>query len=349
MKHIGLDGHKRWGQVSWFDTETGELSEPERVPNDELVTELTAIPGEKRVVIEAGPNTYYLTQALREAGLDVRVVDAFKAHRLFEALREAKTDKLDAQGLALLSARGSLDHAEVWVPDETIRQWRELTRARAALTRLSTMVRNHLRKLLVRQGVECPYRDLTGVRAQQWLDEEAARWPQALQAVLAGFRAVLATLAEQVKQLAHQIVEHTQTSEPAERLQTIPGVGPQLAAAVVAEIGAPERFPTAIRLRGYSGLVPQVRQSGERRWTGPLIAGGNRHLRWALVEIAQHFVQSRKTQDLALVRWYRRLVHRRGPNPAKVALARRLLTIIFAMLRDGTPFEAERYARSPDG
>jgi len=103
------------------------------------------------------------------------------------------------------------------------------------------------------------------------------------------------------------------------------------------------RFETAQKLRGYSGLVPVVRQSGERRYTGPLKKRGNHRLRWALVMAAGHFAGSTKTRTLSLTGRYRHHVYKHGPNPAKVALARRLVDIIFAMLRDKTVFDSARY------
>ena len=99
----------------------------------------------------------------------------------------------------------------------------------------------------------------------------------------------------------------------------------------------------AQKLRGYSGLVPLVRQSGERRYTGPLKKRGNHGLRWALVMAAGHFAASTKTRELSLTARYRYHIYKHGPNPAKVALARRLVDIIFAMLRDLTLLDSARY------
>ena len=130
----------------------------------------------------------------------------------------------------------------------------------------------------------------------------------------------------------------------AQLLQTIPGVGPLLAAVLVAEIGALARFASRQKLRGYSGLVARVRRSGERCWSGPLVKRGNPHLRWALVMAAGHFAASRQTRELTLRGSYRHHVYKHGPNPAKVALARRLLNIIFALLRYYTVFDPARYA-----
>jgi hypothetical protein len=68
------------------------------------------------------------------------------------------------------------------------------------------------------------------------------------------------------------------------------------------------------------------------------------HQRRAMVPVAQHFAQSQATHDLRVRRWSARLVYRHGPNPGKVALARRLSDIVFAMLRDETSLDAERHA-----
>ena len=113
---------------------------------------------------------------------------------------------------------------------------------------------------------------------------------------------------------------------------------------LVAEIGALARFASRQKLRGYSGPVPRVSQSGERCWSGPLVKRGNPHLRWALVMTAGHFAASRQTRELTLRGGYRRHVYKHGPNPVKVALARRLLNIIFALLRDPTVFDPACYA-----
>ena len=161
--------------------------------------------------------------------------------------------------------------------------------------------------------------------------------------ILAGMLVDLAAQAERLQQVTETIAAEAQANALAVLLQTVPGIGPLLALTMVAEIGDIRRFETAQKLRGYSGLVPLVRQSGERRYTGPLKKRGNHRLRWALVMAAGHFAASTKTRELSLTARYRYHIYKHGPNPAKVALARRLADIIFAMLRDHSVFEPERY------
>ena len=73
----------------------------------------------------------------------------------------------------------------------------------------------------------------------------------------------------------------------ARRLRTIPGIGPYLGLALAVEIGDISRFPEPAQLRGYSGLVPAVYQSGDKNARGPLTKAGNRWLRYAAVLAAQ--------------------------------------------------------------
>jgi transposase len=104
------------------------------------------------------------------------------------------------------------------------------------------------------------------------------------------------------------------------------------------------RFPGAKALRRYAGLTPKVEQSGERTITGKLVPRCNKHLRRALIIIAQSFVKSARVTDTRAKSCYFRCLFRHGPNPARADLARRLCDIIFAMLRDGTDFDPGRLA-----
>ncbi len=92
------------------------------MPTAQVVEQLTAVPGTKRVVMEASDTSFFLARELRSCAVDVVVVDAYKAHRLMEAYQGAKTDQLDATTLAMLLAQGYLDSAVVWVCDDYIHQ-----------------------------------------------------------------------------------------------------------------------------------------------------------------------------------------------------------------------------------
>ena len=127
------------------------------------------------------------------------------------------------------------------------------------------------------------------------------------------------------------------SSPTAQLLLTIPGVGCVLAAALAAEIGDVARFPTPGKLCAYAGLVPKVHFSGQTRRISRLIHGGRRQLRWAawwatlgLVRADGHFAE-----------FYQRLCQRHSRGVARVACARKLLTVVWHMLRQAQVFRRQ--------
>jgi len=343
MRYIGLDVHQRRTTVATLDDQTGEVAS-RSVPTVELTTHLSAQPGELRIVLEAGGNSWFVAQQLLSCGWEVVVVHPAYTRPILATYGRAKTDRRDAEALVQAFARGQLEKAVIWMPGPWIADLRELTRGREQLVKQGTKLQVAIRQALQRWGESCPHAKLPGKHAQAWLDDLEVRLRPAQRAVLASLRRALAAHTAESDALSAEIEAWVRDHPDVQRLRTLIGVGVQTAAVIVAEIGDIRRFETAAQLRSYSGLVPHVKQSGERSFTGPLTKAGNAHLRRVMVLAAQHFVQSHATRDLRVRRWYARLVYRHGPNPAKVALARRLLDILFAMLRDGTTFDAERYA-----
>ena len=127
-------------------------------------------------------------------------------------------------------------------------------------------------------------------------------------------------LDERIAPIDEQLLEVARADARARLLRTIPGVGWLLGLTFAVEIGDIARFPSATKLVGYSGMVPQVRQSGERSRTGRLSRAGSPLLRWAAVEAAQHAWRPQNP-------WHRLYVdvrarHGNG-NAAKSAVARK--------------------------
>lgn len=344
MRYVGCDVHQSNTKVAWIDEDTGEMSKPYNVPTKRLGEHLRgmadAIP--LQIALETSTTGFFAAQMLRSLKLDALVVNAFKAKRLLEALRVSKTDALDAAGLALLLAKGALATAAVWVPDVDTIALRELVRAREAASQAKVRVCNHIRKWLQRHGSTCPYSSLAGLRAQQWLEEYQATLPPGLAPSFNSLRQRLMNEQRVLIELTRQVADFIAPLPTVRLLRTIPGVGVILAATIAAEIGDIHRFASAANLRSYARLAPTVHQSGARSDTGPLNKHGNRLLSWALIQAAGHFSRHQATKDSRPRKQFGRVVMRHGPNPARVSLARRLASIIFAMLRDEAVFDLAR-------
>jgi len=114
------------------------------------------------------------------------------------------------------------------------------------------------------------------------------------------------------------------------------------ASAVVATVDDIGRFRSAHQFEAYLGLVPGERSSGEKRHVGPITKAGNSRVRWLLVEAAWRLLRTKSVEAAALRAWAHRVAGRRGKKIAVVALARRLAGVLYAMWRDGMPYDASR-------
>jgi transposase len=118
----------------------------------------------------------------------------------------------------------------------------------------------------------------------------------------------------------------------------IPGISYYSALLILSEIGAVERFPDAKRLCSYAELVPSIYSSGSKTYYGRITKQGSRWLRWILVEISTHAANG----DANFQKMFQRVSRRRGRSTAKVAVARKVLTVIYAMLKRNEAFKRQR-------
>jgi transposase len=327
MVYVGLDVHKGYSRVGLYNPVTGELVDLGKVSHEpEQVAGLLAeLPTPKTVVLEAGRSSDYMAALLEPLAEEVWVVDPVAVRKLQE--RAAKTDRRDAAALAYWAAKGAIE--PLWRPDAVLLDLRELTRGKTSITRLAVQVRCLMRSLLARHGYECPYRDLLGLKGQAWVDR--VHLPTRAGQQLADLREVLVVLQGKADTMEQKVAQAAEAYEPARRLMTIPGVGPFLGLSLAVEIGDARRFPTPGHLRGYSGLVPRVHQSGDKDSRGRLTKRGNRWLRYAAVLAAQRMAAMRHA-DPRLKRTFLSVAFRHGHNPGKVACARRLLDLVHHLL-----------------
>ncbi len=142
-----------------------------------------------------------------------------------------------------------------------------------------------------------------------------------------------------IERADQRLLELVKTNEKAQLLQTMPGIGPLTAAAFCAVIGEPSRFKKGRQVQSYLGLVPREYSSGDRTRRGRITKAGNPYLRALLVQAAIRILRYRPEPARALWSWAAKLAERRGKNVARIALARRLSSVMFAMIRDEAPFQ----------
>jgi transposase len=243
--------------------------------------------------------------------------------------RRVKNDERDAADLADLLRMGRLP--EAWIAPPEVRELRELTRYRHKLVSLQTSCKDQVHAVLAKLGVPVTCSDLFGVGGSAWLD--ALGLPQPYAGKVTSLRQLTGVLSAEITMLSEVIADLLAGDRGYRVIRQLPGIGPVLGAVVIAEIGDVTRFRSAAQLCSWAGLTPRHRESDVKVSRGHVTKQGSRMLRWALIEAIQ-----RIPRDSAVGAVKDRIVARRGKqakNIAKVAAARRLLTLVYYGLRDG--------------
>jgi transposase len=326
MHSVGIDLHRRRSHVAVIDDQGRELRS-RRVINDgpAILALLAEIDGECRVALEATYGWEWLADLLEESGYEVHLAHPLRTKAIASA--RVKTDAVDARTLAHLLRADLLP--ESYIAPRGLRDLRDLLRQRVVLTQMRSALKNRVHALIARQGIQRAHADLFGAGGRCFLDELELR---------ADPRARLETLLRliddfdrEINRLAHEIDRRAKHDPRVDVLCQIYGIGRYLGMLIVAEIGDIERFPTARHLCAWAGLTPMVRSSDAKARLGHISGLGSKALRWALVEAAQKAVQG----GGPLRADFERIAKRRGRKIAKVAVARKILTLCFYGLRDG--------------
>jgi transposase len=143
-------------------------------------------------------------------------------------------------------------------------------------------------------------------------------------------------LSERIAKLDKELAAESDSDELMVRLQEVPGVGPLVCLAYVAWMDRASRFRRSREVGACLGLRPQVRDSGEKTWRGPISREGDSEMRRLLVQAAHAFLLRR--QDSALRRWAERLIQRVGKRKAVVALARKLGVLLHRLWATGDSY-----------
>jgi transposase len=326
MNSVGIDLHRKRSHVAALDEHGGELFS-RRIVNDPdtFVALLGELDGESKIALEATYGWEWLADLLEDHGYELHLAHPLRTKAIASA--RVKTDAVDARTLAHLLRADLLP--EAYVAPRELRDQRDLLRQRVVLTQMRTALKNRVHALIARQGIQHAHADLFGPGGLRFLDKLQLRPdPRArLQTLLR----LIADFDREIDALAHEIDRRAKHDPRVDVLRQIYGVGRYLGMLIVAEIGDIERFPSARHLCAWAGLTPTVRSSDAKARLGHISRQGSVALRWALVEAAQKACQG----GGPLRQDFERIAKRRGRKIAKVAIARKILTLCYYGLRDG--------------
>jgi transposase len=325
---VGMDLHRNRSVLVRM-TQDGRKLETARIDNSPAALRAVLARAGKspRVVVEATYGWYWAADTLAAAGAEVHLAHPLGVKAF--TYRRVKNDVRDAIDLADLLRMGRL--AEAWVAPPQVRELRELTRYRVKLVRLRSSAKDQVHAVLAKLGIPVPCSDLFGAFGSAWLDELPL--PQPYAGKVASLRHLIGWLTAEVGMLDEVIADFLGDWPPYQAVLRLPGIGPVLAAVVVAEIGDVSRFPSPGHLCSWAGLTPRHRESDVKVVRGHITKQGPPVLRWAMVEAIQHQPAGSPPRELK-----DSIIARRGKeakNIAKAAAARKLLTCVFYAMRDG--------------
>ena len=294
-------------------------------------------------VIETGGRSLLVHDALVPLVDEVWVVDAAEVARLRG--HRPKTDKEDAFSLARLAAQGLLH--PLWIPPPEVLGLRALMRARRSTVQRQTMLANQLRAIAnqggnpVEKGETLSGANLRRLRAARWKTQDFAVAVEALIEEAEG-------LAGTLRKLNARMEERFAENQYAEWLDTLPRCGVIGSLTLATEIGDIGRFKSADCLRSFAGLTPGHGESAGHRTGGGLSKHGNRHLRYALMALANQMGFVPADEDELAALYWREVNKRRQMRgahlKAQAIVASRLCDIVYAMLRQGRGYEPRRGA-----
>jgi len=330
---VGVDHHKAFSYGTIM-TQTGQILKQGRFANhpESLSRFLGEYAGSDcSSVVEASRNWTVMHDWLEEQTGQVTLAHPLKVRMIAEA--KIKTDKIDATALAHLLRCDLIPAAHVCSPEARV--LKRLLRHRMFLVRLGTMTKNRIHTLLDRYPdirAQRPEKELFSKMGIAWMCQVEV--DQNDRFILDSELTLLEHLQDQIRQADRWLSQVGRKDQRVRNLQTIPGIGRSFALLVISEIDRIDRFGSPKKLHAYAGLVPSTYSSGGRTFHGRIIKGGNKYLRWAMVEAVWPAIQ----KSLELNQYYYCLADRKGANPAKIATARRLLTIVYRVLKENREY-----------
>jgi len=334
--YVGIDVHKHYCQAALM-SEQGQVTHELKFENttkgaSDLLTLAKSVDPQIKAVLEPSANFWIrIYDKLEREGVEVKLSNPLRTKAIAEA--RMKTDRIDAKTLAYL-LRGDLV-AESYVPTRKNRERRALIRHRASLIQMRVDIKNRIHALLDKHELTHAYTDLFGKESMEWL--RSLQLPSPDREILQSSLRVTETLTEQIREMDIQVAKDATSEEKAKLLMTMPGVDYYAAMVLLSEIGDVHRFSSDEKLVSWVGLAPQVHQSGETNWTGHITRKGSKRARWILGQCAQ----SARQHDPRMREFYERIEQKHGSQKAVVAVARKMLAIMYVMLIRNEPYHGE--------
>ena len=323
--YIGLDAHKRFIQVAKIKHVKAPVEGSCAIKSS--VEEITAfakkLKKKDKVVLENNTNVYPIASILSKYCPNVVISNPMKTKMIADS--DIKTDKKDAETLARLLASDYL--YTVWQPSEQIISYRKIVAYYFSMMDLRIAVKNMIHSILHRNLIEYSHiSELFNSVGRKYLSKVSL--PEDEQFQLDMNLQVFDYIDEKIKIIKKRIAKIVIEDEESKRLMTLPGFNIISSLLIKAAVGDITRFPTPKKLVSYFGLNPGIRQSADKSFSKHITKKGSPNARWMLIQISQIAVRG----PGPFREYYKRIKRRGHCNKAKVAVAQKIVKVIWHML-----------------
>jgi len=340
MLYLGIDQHARQITISLRD-ENGDVLQARQVSTQpEKINTFFQQLTDGRLYADAS-----FIAVLEVCGFNdwlIRMLRDYRCHKVIliqpDERKKCKTDRRDAASLSellwvnrdrLLQGKPVRGLRQIDIASNTDQENRRLTTLRKEVGQARTRLVNKIRHLLRRHNLQwqMPTKRLPTLAAIAWLKQVAL--PEIDRLEMDQLLSDLEHVRQRLKELERVIAQRCGVSAEAVLLSSMPGVSYFTATSLACRVGRIERFPRSQSLANYWGLTPGCRNSGENtQRLGNITKAGSGMARWLLAQVTHKVLR----KDARLREWFKRIKRRRGPTIARVAVMRKLATIIWHML-----------------
>jgi transposase len=270
-----------------------------------------------KIIVEASSTTNWIANMFD--GYDITIAHPAKVRLIAQSVK--KTDKIDAHTVMDLYKKDYLPKSHL--SEKDVRDARDLCRDRSLLIRQRVATINKIKYHAFCIGINVKH---LGKRAMKVLSKEPKL--ELLIRQLENTDEIIKMYNERIEEIVKN--GNSRVSHYARLIDTIPGFGPYSSFIIAAEIDDVNRFPDEFRLFSHVGVVPRIYQSGDKEWKGH-ITKGNTFLKTTLLQCANIHIMRKKNSMVTC--WYDDNKYRIGKKKAKIAVMKRLLRIIYWMLK----------------
>lgn len=340
MMYVGMDVSSKSFVIHAINERKKVVMAKEIQPTREGLRKMAEELGKetKLVVFEAGNQMKWIAQTLKKiGGVEVHVVHPNEIKWINQS--SGKTDKIDAKKLAEL-ARGDLLPRKVHLVEGPMRELRELVSARSRLQSKRVALINTLRGYVRQEGHKLPAKFFQGALWKEKLRKTPLS--QTLKMIVESFMMSIESLIESEQQITSRILEIK--DKRITLLESIPAIGKLTSRVLVSAIDDVKRFDRAKEVANYGALTPRIYQSGDVRQLGRINRDGRHEVRKVLLQCAHTIGRMKTLGSKPLREFYQRIEKRRGKKIAVVALARKLLTTSYGVLKSETMYDPKKLA-----